>query len=191
MVYNLININHQNVYHWRHNPTSTLTKGFLKYNVITLATELFDLTHEQMETLANKAGISLCFYSKNFDEKTRGEGFVIDFNKLLATYPKKLVELCHIASVSDRMLRYIKSGKHLKKESILALLIAMEQDLETIQNILRKAGYILSNSLPNDVVIMWILENEPLNYQGLNLNYRINETLDSLELPLLATREKR
>ena len=42
--------------------------------------------------------------------------------------------------IDERMFRHIKSGIYLRKESVLALLIAMGQDLENIQITLKKAG---------------------------------------------------
>ena len=186
----MINTSHQNIRYWRNNPTSASTKKLLKYNVITLAGEVFDLSADEMEVLANKAGLSLSFKRNAFGKGESEQDFAVDFNELISLYPGKLIELCDIASVSDRMLRHLKRGNHLKKEPILAVLIAMGQNIENIQRILKKAGYILSKSVPNDMVIMWMLENEPQNDNGTNLNYRINEALDSLDLPLLMTREK-
>jgi len=191
-----------------------MTKGLLKYNVINLAGDLFELSDAQMEDLANKAGLSmnlhktrfigeettdiLTYPERNRDinlilhmQKSPAGNFTDSFNKLISTYPGKLIDLCATASVSDRMLRHIKNGKHLKKEPILALLIAMGQDLNSIQRLLKEAGFVLSKSLPNDVVIMWLLENMPLEDKGTSCIYFINETLEALELPLLMTREKR
>jgi hypothetical protein len=115
--------------------------------------------------------------------------FVNSINALIAAYPGKMTELCFAASVSDRMFRHIKMGRHLKKEPILALLIVMEQCLNSIQALLKQAGFILSGALPNDTVIMWVLKNEG-HRGGANRLNRINDILDSLELPLLMTRIK-
>lgn len=119
--------------------------------------------------------------------------FANHFNTLLSAYPGKKIDLCWAASVSERMFRHLKSGRYLRKESILALLIVMNLSLEDIQEALKKAGFILSYSLPNDVVVIWLLENESKN----NLYYKdgadrlnyINETLDSLGLPLIMLRQ--
>ena len=185
--------------YWRKNPTSSLTKGLLKYNVISLAGGVFGLSDIQVEELANKAGLSMCFQNSSNSHTTThmeinadnllSKNFATDFNKLVSSYPGKLMNLCDIASVSDRMFRHIRNGKHLKKEPILALLVVMEQNLDKIQKLLKEAGYILSKSLPNDVVIMWLLENESLKFKGTSRVYYINETLNSLGLPLLMTRE--
>jgi len=59
-----------------------------------------------------------------------------------------------------------------------------------IQTILKKAGYMLSKSLPNDAVIIWLLENEIEKISGNQRILHINETLDSLGMPLLMAREK-
>jgi len=170
-IYKLISITHQHVNHWHNNSASALTKGFFKYNVILNAGDLFDLTDLQMEDLANKAGLSLKYNNK---------GFTKIFDKLLSAYPGKMIDLCGAALVSERMLRYIKLGNHIKKESILSLLIAMEQDIDNIQVILKAAGFILSKSLPQDVVIAWMMENELSRLDGRKRVMRLNDIFYSL-----------
>ena len=49
---------------------------------------------------------------------------------------------------------------------------------------------MLSKSLPNDAVIIWLLENEIEKISGNQRILYINETLDSLGMPLLMAREK-
>ena len=116
--------------------------------------------------------------------------FANHFNTLLAAYPGKKIDLYKAALVSDRMFRHIKSGHHLRKEPILALLIAMGLNLENIQVALMQAGYILSHSMLNDAVIMWMLKNDASKQNSAGRLQTINDTLDSLGLPLLMTRMK-
>jgi len=123
-------------------------------------------------------------------DKSNYTGFVKRFNILMSTYDGKIDDLCQSALVSDRMFRYIRSGKHLTKESILAILITINCTLDDIQDCLKKAGFILSNSLPADMVIMWTLKNDLPNIKEVNPVHYINETLDNLRLPLLMTRLK-
>jgi len=178
-VYSSLGVTHQHISYWRNNPASTLTKGSLKFNVILKTGDLFGLNATQMEDLANKAGLSL---KRNTDD------FAQCFGMLLAKYPGKMTDLCSSAIVSERMLRYIRAGKHLKKESILALLIAMEQDLDVIQAVLMRAGFILSKSLPHDTVIAWTMEKELSHLEGARRIQWLNEVLHSLDLPLLMSR---
>ncbi|MCL2187577.1 MAG: hypothetical protein FWC16_05930 [Defluviitaleaceae bacterium] len=162
------------MHHWRVNFTKCQTK--LKHSVIIRAGTLFGLCEDEAEALANKSGLSLC----------KDESFGEMLRKLVHEYPQSKRHLCEASMVSERMFRYMKEGQHLKKEPVLALAISLGADLENIQTLLKKAGYILSASLPNDVVVMWILKNET----NVNLVLRINEELDELGLPLLMTNEK-
>ena len=219
-IYALLGASRSTVYKWRYNTTVTQSKDYFKHSFIKKAGELFSLSHAETEALANKAGLSLYsikldprsyspfqLSSKNTVDKHIhikenlntdfspaenfiNTNFIKHFNALLSTYSGKKNELCEAALVSDRMFRHIKSGKYLRKEPILALLITMGLSLEDIQKALKKAGFILSRSMPNDIVIIWMLENELSNHKGAKRLYRINELLDSLELPLLMTRWK-
>jgi len=113
-----------------------------------MAGELFVLSDTEIEELANKAGLSIhdiqpnpnnhqphndienkdvsinmsSAYSAYDTENHVCSDFIKHFNALISTYPGKKIDLCAAASVSDRMFRHIKSGRHLRKEPILALL---------------------------------------------------------------------
>lgn len=141
--------------------------------------------------MANKAGLSIFefydnFYENMLDKQVRDK-FSKHFLYHLKKYKGKKIELCESALVSEKMFRHIKVGKFLKKEPILALLIVMNLDLDEIQKALRMAGLILSRSMYNDVVVIWIIENNLHNRGAKRLQY-INEVLESLGLPLLMTR---
>ncbi|MCL1936637.1 MAG: hypothetical protein FWF57_09730 [Defluviitaleaceae bacterium] len=68
--------------------------------------------------------------------------------------------------------------------------IGMDLDLEDIQKALSKAGYVLSKSFPNDVIIMYMLENELRGVRGRKRLLNLNELLLDLNLPLLMARSK-
>jgi hypothetical protein len=131
--------------------------------------------------------------SENYIEASKYTAFIRHINKVLDAYPATMTEIYETALVSERMFRYLRNGTHIKKEPILALLIVMGQCLGRIQECLRKAGFILSKSLPGDAVIMWMLENGLHKNQSPSINpiYVINDTLFSLGLPLLMTRMRR
>jgi len=86
------------------------------------------------------------------------------------------------------MFQYIKKGAVPSKESLIALAVSMDCGIDIIQDLLKRAGYILSASLPNDVIILWILKNSTNNSNRLQ---DINHVLYSFDLPLLMTREKK
>ena len=111
--------------------------------------------------------------------------FAEHFTVLLASCPIRTHDLCGAAQISDRMFRYIRQGVHLRKGAIVALLISMEQDLHDIQTTLKTAGFVLTRSLPEDLIVMWMLENGELQGTPYNRIISINETLDYFGLPLL------
>lgn len=216
-IYALLGTRHQYVSRWRTAPASLLTKRYQKYRTIILAQDLFGLSETETEAFANKAGLSLSHLANPkananmefsteifpYDTLTKPKllpesdtetaqytAFAKHFNTEIEAYPGKLRDLYEAAFVSERMLRYIRAGTNIKKEPILAILITMGKDLDSIQKCLRKAGLMLSKSLPVDMVVMWLLENEPFISRRTSPVSRINETLESLGLPQLMTRPK-
>jgi hypothetical protein len=179
-IYNLIGIRKQNISYWQKNFTSTQTKIFFKHKIIRAAGELFNLKDEDVERLANKAGFSFC-YDINFSQY---------FCSLIAKYPGKKCDLYDEAQVSERMFRYAKKGKFMTKETLLSLAITLGLKLEEIQELLKKAGFILSKSLPNDMVIIWLIEHDERPSKKMSLISYINDVLYSLDMPLLMTRDK-
>ena len=126
-----------------------------------------------------------------FTEIPNFKDFIECFNSTVSAHEGKISDLCEAAMVSERMFRYMKKGEHLKKESILAVLISMKCPAQYIIRCLNKAGFTLSESIIFDSVVLWSLENRNSNTKKTNLVYDINETLDSLGLPLLMTRPKK
>ena len=180
-----LGIKHQYVSRWRKDVSGTLTKNQLKHNAIQRAGELFDLSPIETEALANSAGLSL----HSLSNADGGNGFVAYFNGLLDKYQGKIKELCELACVSERMFRYIRKGEHIRKEPLVALLLTMGVCINIMQNCLKKAGYVLSRSIPTDTVVLWLIENEPKMRAYNPVNFT-NEILYSLGLPLLMTRTK-
>lgn len=178
-VYSLLGISRHQIYKWQKNSTSTQTKKMFKHLTFVAAGEVFGLSSEETEALANKAGLTLHPIGN----------FVEIFGGMLDAYPKSKRHLCEVSFVSDRMFRYIKEGQYSKKGAVLALSISMGQSLDNIQTLLKSAGYVLSESLPNDAVILWILRHTNQPHDG--RVFQINEVLNSLGLPLLMTREQR
>jgi len=207
-IYALLGTTNQTVSYWRNNPMNTSTIYQSKYNVILKAGTLFELSNFEQEQLANKAGLSLwpflaksnnnsniilemsdeVFpYSENYQYRLR---FIEHFEKVLSTFNGTMMELSNMALISDRHLRHMKNGINLRKESLLAVLVVLGLDVSEIQSILNKAGFALSESLPNDVIVTWMLTNEEKGINTTQWLVRINEELDSLGLPLLLPREK-
>lgn len=87
------------------------------------------------------------------------------------------------------MFQYVKNDRNPTKETALAIAAAMNMSLEDTIRLLKSAGYVLSKSIPSDMVILWMLSNQE-GKQNKSMLFQINETLYELELPLLMTRDK-
>ena len=147
--------------------------------MIVNAGKLFELNSEETEALANKAGLSL----------NRQETFPSCFAMLKKKYKRNNQSIYKNANISERMFQYIKTEKNPTKETAMAIAVAMNMNREDTQRLLRSAGYVLSKSIPSDMVILWMLSNKE-EKQNTPLLFRINEVLYELNLPLLMTREK-
>lgn len=140
---------------------------------------MFSLNDVEAEALANKAGFSL---------RTTLD-FHLYLQALIEKHSKQSEKFYKSAQISERMYYYIKNGVMPSKETLIAILITLGFDVEEIQDILTKGGYRLSESLPNDMIILWMLKNWAFD-KNTNRLQRINEVLYDLELPLLMTRTK-
>jgi len=147
--------------------------------VIVNAGKLFELSDRQTERLANKAGLTL----------NRQEEFPKCLNLLKKKYKRKNRSIYENANISERMFQYIKNDRNPTKETALAVAVAMDMKLEDIQRLLQSAGYVLSKSIPSDMVILWLLSNSK-GRQNTPALFKINEVLYELDMPLLMTREK-
>lgn len=148
-----------------------------KQNIVINAANVFKLSEAEKEKLANKAGISI-YKDPNFKEY---------LNNLLKNSNKKNKAICDTAMLSDRMFHHIKTDYHPTKTSLLALAISLELKIEEINLLLQKAGYVLSASIPLDMVIKYLLERYLEKHNCLDI---INNELFKLDLPRLMTREK-
>lgn len=151
-----------------------------KQTVILNAQSLFGLSVRETEELANKAGLTL----------ERRETFQECFNLLKKKYENKSQLSYQNANISERMFQYIKNDRNPTKETVLAIAAAMDMELEDTKRLLKSAGYVLSKSVPSDMVILWLLSNNDPNQNTIPVLFQINETLYALDMPLLMTREK-
>ncbi len=140
------------------------------------AARLFDLTAEQAESLANRAGLSL---------GAAGADCRL-LPCLLRECTSQQRNLLYQTVLSERMLQYYMAGRQPGKQVLLAILILLNQTAEKAvwQAQLGAYGYCLSDSLANDLVVRWFLSlgEEAV---GLRLLNRVNTVLYELNLPLL------
>jgi hypothetical protein len=146
-----------------------------KQELIQSAARLFCLSETQKEELANKAGLSL----------QSDKNFTVKFRQIIKQSTKSCREIYEEAQVSERMFYLIKSGRIPTKTTLISLAITLDLDIEEIENLLKKAGYVLSKSIEFDLIIRWLITN---NRHKHNRIVEINEILNKLELPLLMTK---
>ncbi len=185
-----------------------------KIKVIFHTISLFQLSHKQAESFANKAGLSLYPYIKshlkaheftnlNCKSTENAESSFYPHSKLQTQEQPpiglaKILEKCssgqrrklyHLA-VSERMIQYYLAGKVPTKQALLAIGILLELPAKELEELLWGYGYSLSYSLANDAAVRWFLEDKR-TLAGTDLLYEINEALEYLNLPLLMTKQIR
>ena len=144
--------------------------------MILRCSEVFPLSLEETEVLANKAGLSVVYFDAE-------KGFPFFDTRWFHTSGQLGCE----ANVTERMLEYIKAGMRPAKETLLAIAISVGYSVEKIQHLLKTCGYVLSDSIPADIVILYYLKNNRM-LSGTSLVWQINAVLEELELPLLGTK---
>lgn len=180
-VYALTGITKQQLSYWAAHPCSTQTKDLFRYRTILNAGRVFGLNAVETELLANKAGLSVC----RFLQTALQEGETPALPKPL---PVRHGRLLAESNVTERMLQYIRNGMRPTKETLLAISISLGYSLEEIQEALKIYGYFLSPSLPNDTVVLYVLDHGNGPDGGPVSVWQINSILEDLELPLLGTR---
>jgi len=170
-----LGIHKRNISYWRYHPNSTMTRSIRRQLIIERAVALFSLTEIEAEVLANKAGLT----------RIGQAPFSTVFSEKLRTWGGKHGNLYDHVGIDKRTFYKVKSGKHLRKEVLLALLIAMGLSIADIKQCLAAAGYVLSTSLPTDLLIFHLLEHELKDKSGFERLYVINDHLYEMEQPLL------
>ena len=184
-VYALLQICPESVYRWQKNRSFHRSTIGFKVQLIKRMGEIFLLSEEGKLRLYNQAGL----VSYEYDKLVQKKEFIISFKKVISTYHHKKVDLCNKALVSERMFRHIQRGEHLSKSPILALLITMGLEIETISEVLSSAGFILSPAIIEDVIVLEVIQKHKIHKTGEERLVLMNELLENFALPLLMTRQ--
>ncbi len=162
---------------WKNNPCSTHSLcSRAKISIVFNTMQLFNLSENECESLANKAGLSLLS-----DEN-------ISLAAVLKNHNIKTGKLVRRASISERMSQYYLKDKKPTKQALLAIVISLGIPIYEIRILMCKYGYCLSKSLPNDAITLWFLKKYYTQKNGIMILDSINEVLEKLELPLLMTK---
>ena len=148
-----------------------------KQSLIQSAAKVFCLSEFEKEHLANKAGLSF-HADKNFN---------LYFKNLFEKSDKSCREIYEEAQVSERMFYLIKSHRVPAKTTLIAIAIALNMNIDEIETLLQKAGYVLSESIAFDMIVKRLIK----NYKRItNRLIDMNAVLYDLGFPLLMGREK-
>lgn len=171
-VYKMLGCTKQNVSYWSLHSYSTQAKKSL-YSIIDKSAELFELTDDEKENLANSAGLSLQYAGGELIE--------------LLGYKGKKKKLCQRAMISERMLRLYKYETP-TKQALIALAVSLDKTCDEIDELLHRYGYCLSDCVIGDLVVKWYLTEFTARINN-SLILLINETLAEMSLPLLMTKQ--
>ena len=109
------------------------------------------------------------------------ESFTATLLKMIDSKGKSDVEVYKRANLDRKLFSKIRKGKGYmpSKKTVVALAVALELTMPETQNLLRRAGFILSRSVVFDVIIEYFITNKKYDI------FDINNVLFEYDQPLL------
>ena len=135
------------------------------------------LAEEQYDLAAKPpAGASLDDLVGNLDEP-----FSVSLMRLIDATGQKDAEVYRRANIDRRLFSKIRSNAQYApgKATVLAFAVALELTLDQTSDLLKRAGFALSNSRISDVIVEYFIKNRKYDI------YEINEVLFNYDQPLL------
>lgn len=185
-VWKELGVTKQNINYWRYHDQSLTTQLMSKRMAILNAESLFQLSISQRDDLATRAGLSVL---DSADTKKSNIKFSHLFAEKLISWNDKPSRLYQSLGIDKTTFYRIKSGVSLRKDTLIILFILMDFTSDEIKEYLKIAGYTLSQSIPREIIISWLLEKDLKSTIGEKCLEQINHLLYDLELPLLQTRK--
>lgn len=110
-----------------------------------------------------------------------GNSFAKRLHRLIKNRNLTDADVYKKAQLDRRLFSKIRNDKnyHPSKQTVVLIALALELNLEETLDLLERAGYYLSFSIKEDVVIRYFIEHQIYDI------FTINEALDYFHLPLL------
>ena len=125
--------------------------------------------------------LSSASYSLSFDDIFTEDTFSVKLFSIIDSKGLKDPEVYKKANIDRKLFSKIRSNENYNpsKKTAIALAIALELNLKDTQDLLSRAGYVLSKSNKFDLVIEYCITHKNYNI------FDINNILFSFDLPLL------
>ena len=111
-------------------------------------------------------------------EKKR-ESFTVLLLRLIDESGETDAEIYKAAGLDRKYFSKIRSGSIPRKETVMALCLALKLDRDRADDLMRQAGYAFSQASSRDLIVRWCIEHEVYRLM------EVNELLQEFREPLI------